>query len=304
MKTVKYAAIAALLSCSLLTPVTPAFSAPAPTATDMQSVCNAYILDSNYTATVNNVGQSTGAPQDMPGTEQDFNFRADLNGPFHYSGFTQTNGPLVRIGGSPNMWTAAAFTQKVYENTLVDVRVALGTITTYTWNCYVTHRVTSYEDANHPGNNNGDNLQDGGNNNQNNGCGNGDGGPAPTSPPPGCGPKEVITTYYYNYPQQVIGDLIATDPATYRTTQTNVSRVGHLGGLPESDFIVSGFFEPTGTYALACISPTGAVKGNPGSWRAKNNYTGGQCSTATFNAAPTVAGREFDPIASNSLPSS
>jgi hypothetical protein len=60
----------------------------------------------------------------------------------------------------------------------------------------------------------------------------------------------------------------------------------------------TGTFLVEGVYALACISP--GSKG--GTWRAKEYYTGGNCSTATFNAASTVAGRTFDPIASNSLP--
>jgi len=301
MTTMKYAAIAALLSCSLLTPVAPAIAAPAPSASDKLAVCQQYVLDSNYSVIVNNENDVTNDSGPVAGSEHDVNPRADTSGAFDYAGFTRAADPLVRHGGSPNMWGQAGFTQKVFRNSLVDVETNYAHTITYNWNCKVTQRVTEFVPADHPGNNNGDNEQDGGNLDLNNGCGNGNGGPAPTTPPPGCGPKEIVTLYIFNHPQSVEGDPIADAP---QITATGVSRAGHVTGVPESDYIVTGIFAPTGAQTLACISPSNGstVKGNPGGWRAVNGYVGGHCNTATFNAAATVNGQVFDPITSNSLP--
>lgn len=59
-----------------------------------------------------------------------------------------------------------------------------------------------------------------------------------------------------------------------------------------------GNYQPSGWYLLSCISP--GKKG--GVWTPKSWYTGGHCSTATFNAAPTALGHTFDNPPTNSLP--
>ena len=46
---------------------------------------------------------------------------------------------------------------------------------------------------------------------------------------------------------------------------------------------------------VICISPTTSTqtkKGVPGTWVAKNGYTGGKCTTAWFNVAPWGAGSQ------------
>jgi hypothetical protein len=59
-----------------------------------------------------------------------------------------------------------------------------------------------------------------------------------------------------------------------------------------------GFDDPTTVLigqTVICISPTTGAqvkKGVPGTWVAKNGYTGGKCTTAWFNVAPWGAGSQ------------
>lgn len=150
------------------------------------------------------------------------------------------------------------------------------------------------------GNNNGGNLQNGGNGGGNNGCGNGNGGPNGTNE--NCGgndgwDQDVWTwTFRADYGESQTNTGIDDG---YDVTQTGLQMLGHaVPPLSESDYIVPGVYTPPGYRLLSCISP--GKKG--GAWTAKSWYTGGQCSTTTFNAAPTVLGNTFDNPPTNSLP--
>jgi hypothetical protein len=290
MRIVKTAAIAALLSCSLMTPVTPAYAEvlPAPSQADMLAVCTADMITSlgysttDYRVAVQSTDIDYGPDTAVAGSEYQLegSKRADLTSVIYYAGFTKAADPLVRIGGSPNLWGQAAFTEKYSTRTLVDVWAKFERSITYEWTCAREKRVVTLVES---GPNN-DNIQNGGNQQGNNGCGNGNTGPNSEGK---CVKEEISWVADGTEIKTQDGGTEARPDAFVRTDS-----------LAEPFLMETGTFLVEGVYALACISP--GSKG--GTWRAKEYYTGGNCSTATFNAASTVAGRTFDPIASNSLP--
>lgn len=148
------------------------------------------------------------------------------------------------------------------------------------------------------GNNNGGNLQTGGNGDGNQGCGNGNGGPAGTNE--NCGNSgspgwdEIVWTWVYRADFDEDQTNTGIDDG-YDTTAENLQLAGHVVGV---DYVVPGVYAPDGYRLLSCISP--GKRG--GAWTAKSWYTGGQCSTTTFNAAPTALGTTFDAPPTNSLP--
>ncbi|MEO6224811.1 MAG: hypothetical protein ABIO80_03020 [Sphingomicrobium sp.] len=315
MKTKLIAAVA-LLSTSF-TPIsvmTTAAQATNPTITDAQAYCDAtYVATqadpSVWRATVVNFTSTDGATTQVDGSARDINYRADLGSTFGYAGFTGAANPLSRTGGSPNMWGQATFSQKVYDNTLFDTEADFTHTVTYSWTCHVEEYVTTTTHvgggnggdngggSGNNGNNNGQNQQDGGNGNGNNGCGNGNGGPNGTNEHANCGGGHDVTTSEWTNAMDYSDGTAAGDDVDegYSTIATGVQQAGHVAGV---NYTVYGSYSPAGIRALACISP--GKKG--GAWTAKNSYTGGLCSTATFNAAPTLAGTTFDSPPTNSLP--
>ncbi|QNM81994.1 hypothetical protein H8M03_08090 [Sphingomonas sabuli] len=362
MTTIKMLASAALLSTSMLVPaapalaITPAVDANAPTADQMQAICDAnYVAPQEdptvWRASVINAASEATTPTAVAGTERNINYRPDVNGTFTYAGFVKTIDPLSRTGGSPNMWGQMVFSQKVLDNTLYDVEMRFQHNVTYTWTCQVEENVASI--VHHPGNNgqcgntngnnNGGNLQTGGNGQGNNGCGNGNGGPTSTSTTEGdgtggsgnsgnnngenlqtggngegnngcgngnggptganenCGgggnPGWDETVWTWTHRADYGESQLNTDiDDGYDVTATALQQLGHVLGV---DYIVPGTYTPDGYRLLSCISP--GKKG--GSWTAKAWYTGGQCSTTTFNAAPTMyPSHVFAEPPTNSLP--
>jgi hypothetical protein len=306
---------AALISTSF-TPISVMSSAAIaanPTLADMQLVCDdAYVNNqadpSLWRASVVNVTTENGATTQVEGSERNINYRADTGSTFAYAGFLKADNPLSRNGGSPNMWGQAVFGQKIFDNTLYDVEADFTHTVTYHWACHVEEYVTTTTHvgggngggdgvgSGNNGNNNGNNQQDGGNGNGNNGCGNGNGGPNGTNQNCGGGGHDVTTSEWTNAMDYSDNAQAGDDvDEGYSTIASNVQQGGHVDGV---NYTETGYYTPANVRALACISP--GKKG--GTWTPKNNYTGGGCSTITFNAAPTLAGTTFDSPPTNSLP--
>jgi hypothetical protein len=192
------------------------------------------------------------------------------------------------------------FSQKVWDNTLYDVQMAFNHTVTYTWSCQTQELVTTTVHvggnegggSGNNGQNNGLNEQNGGNGNGNNGCGNGNGGPNGTNE--NCGGHDVTHSDWVDR-DSYDESLTNTVADGKDTTETGLQLAGHVEGVNYTEY---GTYRPDGIRALACISP--GKKG--GSWTPKNGYTGGQCSTTTFNGAPTLYGTTFDSPPTNSLP--
>lgn len=293
--------------------ITTAAHAANPTLADAQTVCNDLYVNNQadpslWKAEVTDFHSEDGPTTQVDGSERNINYRADTGGTFAYAGFVRADNPLSRTGGSPNMWGQAVFSQKIYDNTLYDVEADFMHTVTYSWTCHVSQLVTTTVGGGNGGDNgggsgnngqnNGLNEQNGGNGNGNNGCGNGNGGPNPDgnpNSPPGCNGGHTVTNWEFvaDYTDNTAqGDDVDEG---YSTIATDQQLAGHVDGVNYTEY---GNYTPDGIRALACISP--GKKG--GSWTAKNNYTGGQCSTATFNAAPTLYGTTFDTPPTASLP--
>jgi hypothetical protein len=311
MKITNHVAIAALLSCSMMTPVTPAISA-VPLSSDKTAFCDAYLLslghagDANWrVSVVDDSGPNSGLSAKVADTDRDVNPRRVENENFDYRDFLLASGALGRHGGSPNLWAQATFGKKTFKDSVVDVEARFEHTDTYSWACQTEELVTTTTGGNgggsgNNGNNNGENLQTGGNGDGNNGCGNGNSGPIGTNPnePQGCNgetrsdwtlrdksqPNEVTDLVDEGFKQ------IATDQARPNTQYPNVN------------YDLAGPFPAPGIYSLACISP--GSKG--GSWKAKTYYTGGDAGCIeggkNFYSQTYISGRQFDPVSSNSLP--
>jgi hypothetical protein len=305
MRTRSTVAIAALLSCSFITPVTPAIAAPEPTSDERLAMCvtqydqdgagTGWVVTAQDRPTVDGLPTPTGTPED-------FNFRVDnRQGADYILSGPSMSGALSRIGGSPNLFAQLAYSTKTYLNSLADVRQQNSQTPTYNWNCHVVRTVVTEV----PGGGPALPPVENGPGTNNSGCGRGNFGPDGVKAPPGCGPRTDIDIIETDHPMSLVGDPMLI-PGSYTTIATAQPRAGNPGGLPASDFIAPGGpWEPFGAFSVACISPTGATKGNPGSWRKKELYTGsGVCSTETFNNAPYASGREFPAadLPSNSLP--
>ena len=311
------AAMAALLSTSFLVPAMPAVAIPlpqadadAPTAADMQQYCDdTYVATQTdptvWKATVRDAASQATTPVMVAGTERSINFRADTGSTFTYAGYLRTEDPLTRTGGSPNMWGQTVFSQKIWDNTLYDVEMQFTHDVTYTWTCDLEEYVTTTRTVG-GGNGNGNSSENG----QGNCVGDPSDGVREDGNGPGRGAQNsnensacnggndghvVTTSKWEDRPDETASVTNLGIDDGYDTTATGLTQAGQVAGVNYTEL---GTYRPTGVRTLACISP--GRKG--GSWTAKAGYDGGLCSTATFLAAPTVEGREFDPIASNSLP--
>ncbi|HEY8434447.1 MAG TPA: hypothetical protein VIK68_07520 [Sphingomicrobium sp.] len=287
---------------------TPAFAVPVPAADqnppDEQQVCDDLYVNNQtdpsvWRATVTNASEQATDPAPVEGSEQNVNFRPDTTSTFSYAGFTGTQNPLYRIGGSPNMWGQMVFNDKVWDNTLYDVQMDFNHTVSYAWTCHVEQFVTTTVHVgggndNSNGNNNGKNEQDGGNGNGNNGCGNGNGGPNGSND--NCGGHDVTHSewdLFGDFPQTAGPNLVDDG---FDITQTGLQLAGHVSGVT---YDVFGTYMPYGFILLSCISP--GKKG--GTWTPKSYYSGGSCNTTTFNSAPTILGHEFDSPPTASVPS-
>lgn len=352
-------AATALLSASVSPlSMSTAYAVPAPAADpatpNEQAICNADYVDnqwdpSAWRATVTGASSSATTPVPVTGSEENVNYRPDTGSTFVYAGFTNTTNPLVRTGGSPNMWGMMVFNDKIWNNTLYDVQMDFNHSVTYNWTCHVEQYVnhptfvpdppapppsngnngnggtcTNNGNGGNNGNNNNNNQQNNGNGNGNNGCGNGNGGSGLGSSSNdnsgngngggnnGCGlgnggsngtkdcddngnPGHYVDHYTWDpagdYSETVTNNNI--DDGT-DITQSGLQQLGHVDGVT---YDVYGTYTP-GYRLLSCISP--GKKG--GTWTAKAYYTGGQCNTTVFNAAPTTSGTTFDSPPTASIP--
>ena len=298
MKSIHTAAIAALLSTSFV--AAPAMATPiavttAPTLDDAQAQCEIlYPITSTDT-----VEAAVGVPSFVMGTPVDTGTFTDsaVTGPdptstITYSGAMLT-GPVGRIGGSPNLFSAVAYNTKTYSNSLVNrtfdtVRTDLYNFTCDTFHDVVTTQVITNPGADNPGLGNcvGD-PSDGAVNGK--GPGN---GAIHANPHSAC--STGITIYIHTW-----------TPTGSNPIQFGLDVAGTRG--PVSTSIPQTFVEHNGPYdiytaVVVCNSPTGNTKGNPGSWRPQNGYGGANCNTNYYTSAPQLSGRRVD--STNSVPAS
>jgi len=325
-------AATAIVSSSFVIPAAPAFAAsdPEPDTAAQQQVCDdLYVATQSdpsvWRATVEGQYTEDGDSLQVPDTERNINYRPDTGSTFSYAGFTNTTSPLVRIGGSPNMWGQMVFSQKVWDDTLYDVEADFAHTVTFHWTCHVEEYVTTHVGGGNDGGcpdtaggngtppsngngqgNNGCGLGNGGSNENsttndvntngngegNNGCGLGNGGGTREDCGGGGGHDVSQWEDRGSFDQSADGGSVDDG---YQTIATDQQVAGHVDGV---DYVVPGVYTPSGYYLLSCISP--GKKG--GSWTAKSYYTGGQCSTTTFNSATTVLGNVFDAPPTASLP--
>lgn len=315
MKTT-YVVTAALLStiltptAALAAPVLPsvnqnADSAPV-TATDMQSYCDGqYVTDSSKQRT-NVTGDSAVADSSTPtGDTQNINYRPDTTSSYVLSQFLRPGDPLSRRGGSVNMWGNSLFGQKTWDNTLYDTQTRYEHYVRYNWTCHVDHwQVVGSHPETTPGT-----PPQGYYTNPGTIPSNGQGscqGVGPDNPhwgtsfgacvwhqtAPGT-PETTVMVDDYDWAS--FGDFAAAEvthgPISdgYYTTETDIQQSGHVDSV---NYTETGEFLAEGVYTLACINP--GKKG--GTWTPKNGYTGGNCNTVYFNAAPTSFGTTFDTI--------
>ncbi|MGE5562176.1 MAG: hypothetical protein ACM3ZV_02585 [Bacillota bacterium] len=297
----------ALVGASFTSISTPAFATPTAqadaAAPDEQQICDDLYVNTQadptvWRATVINDTAVATDPAPEQGTEENVNFRPDdsAGASFSYAGFTNTTNPLYRIGGSPNMWGQMVFNDKVWDNTLYDVQMQFNHTVTYNFTCHVEENVTT---TTHVGGN--PNPSPGHDPKENEGCA-GDNGGSNNDPTAGnsdhvCGDggHDVTTTtwtFRADYPQDPIVNTVEDGPDI---TQSGLQQAGHVEGVNYDNF---GTYTPYGYILLSCISPN--KKG--ASWTAKSYYTGGQCSTTTFNSATTILGHQFDSPPTNSVP--
>lgn len=298
MKSIKTAAVAALLCTSFIT--TPAMATPipvtsAPDLDDAQAQCELlYPITSTDTveAAVASPAYEEGTPSDTGNYEDSDVTGGDPNSVISYSGGVQV-GAVGRIGGSPNMFRAVAYDTKTYSASLVDrtfetVRTDLYNFTCDRFHDVVTTQVITNPGADNPGLGNcvGD-PSDGSVNGQGPGR-----GAIHANPHSACSTGETIYIHTWT-------------PSGSTPIQFGLDVIGSRG--PVSTSIPQSFDEHNGPYdiytaVVVCNSPTGNTKGNPGSWRAQNGYSGANCNTTYYSTAPQLSGRRVD--STNSVPAS
>jgi hypothetical protein len=80
--------------------------------------------------------------------------------------------------------------------------------------------------------------------------------------------------------------------ATLPQTPIEESQTDNLHGYEDHGGPTTPAPSHSNGQVVVCNSPTGATKGNPGSWKAQNGYGGANCNTAYFNSASWGAGTD------------
>lgn len=285
----KIAALAALLTSSMLN--TPALaesmpSATAPTAGMMDQYCQDTYGGVDLRVTTTASSPMVGSWDEVEGTRSDIESTrvGDTASTITYGGtFSIKGGSEGRNGQSPNIFGIQQASTKTYSASFVDQNADFTRTTTYAFNCLVEQRV-AYEV---PKENNG-----GGNDDKDN-YGH-TGGPKTDDMPPGCEPsggqpkkcddEDGGTETRYRWDEVGSHD----HDYTFEEGKNDLAEQGVASVLPKT---YTGLFDVA--QVVICISPTK----NPGTWRQQNGYTG-TCSTAFFGTLGPV------PIPSNSLPPS
>jgi hypothetical protein len=282
--------------------VTPAFATDIspdattqPDDTMMDNYCDAnFVTDDTHYVEAIPGSVVTGTTFEVANSREDVEETrvADLTSSFSYGGLETISDPLVRIGGSVNMWGADTFSEKIYSRSLVDQTALFAHRDAYNFLCrywtdtITTSIITTSSTPDNPG------------------LGNCVGDPNKKSAIDGVGPGKGAlhadehsacfssqTIYTHNWTH-------ADNPFTFYFTPEAIRDLAQHGVTENVPFTIEGSFSPPGVYSLACINP--GKKG--GTWTPKAKYTGGHCSTLTFNGAVTVQGRTFDDVPSASLP--
>ena len=248
-----------------------------------------------------------GTATEVPNSRQDLEETrvGDPSSTITYSGLLGVGGPLVRIGGSPNLFATGTYSTKNYSGSFVDQTALFSHRDAYNFDCrYWTDTVTTTtdpggSDPNNPGV--GNCVGDPNKKDAIDGVGPGQGA-ANANPHSACASGGLIYHHDWNYVDY---------PYTfYFTPEAESQTFLHVSepNVPVSE--MNGPYTPGDWYGAACISPSNTQtgkKGNPGTWRTVNNYQpSANCTSMTqavFYTRPTVFGHEFsDPIPSNSLP--
>lgn len=328
MKTIRYAAIAALISTSFtpLSLTTGPAAAAVPTTADMEAVCATYDTDgsgTNYQVVTTAGAEVQGTPTGDPSTIVNDESTRVANHSTASSpwGTIQYFGNAGRHGGSVNLFAQSGYPGITYAGSLVDQNWDLFQTDTYNFSCQVQHwEIVGYHSETVPGTP----VQgyyinwDWG---HGQGTDNGTGGD-PNAPPQGSceahnntGPswaqwgedteqcKFIVTAPAV--PESTIQvpdyDFVNSGAAIERSltngpyyVETVLYASGVAQAVPVTETDNAPYFAGDG---VVCINP--GKKG--GTWTAKAGWTHPeQCTTAYFTTAPYISGANV--FSSNSLP--
>jgi hypothetical protein len=307
MRFINSSAIAALLSCSLMTPanaatITPIVSPSTAVTQDMVNNCEAYRQTANsvyapkfYSSVrVDYVVYAIAWNADADSSVADDLTRKPLGSVVSFSNLDLTGvnvSNMGRSGGSVNLFSDAVIARTVnYSNSSVEVTDTYSGTVNYDYKCVLTERITI------PGTPAGQRLEDQGE----------------------CASRVAKTDIPMpgQYCQNEANREQVYDPGTpdtydYQETLTYGLPFGGLGAVTAS---ITGtaqrLDENAGpwTFQNQSLPVTAMICNNPGSkggaWRGANGYSGAGCTTEVFNAAQQLRGNDFVIIPSNSLPAS
>lgn len=274
MKIIKTAAIAALLTSTMVAPplITPALAA-APSQADMEAVCAQYAGSGLLVETVSTGTSAGDEAWDTSSIQEVAGSRTfDPTSDFTPAGVLTLTGPIGRIGQSPNLFQAGEYSQAQYSRSLIDQEAQKFESTDYNFDCNVYTAVWD-----NPGNGNcvgdpSDDVIDGT-------------GPGSWHPDNDHNACVLITTLQNTY-HESINDVGTThvNGGEYFLYAEDV--------VINEPFLVGDGPYPAGAFVV-CISParTGP-RGAPGTWSPQNGYSGTNCNTTYFNSASWLAGVE------------
>jgi hypothetical protein len=310
MRTVRSAAIAALLSCSLITPafashITPTIAPSTAATPEMVNNCE------TYRTTIANTAY---APREFTASRVDYvvysiawNADADSSVPdnltrkplgsvvsfsnFDFTGVNTSN--MGRSGGSVNLFSDAVIAKTVnYSNSSVEVTDTYSGQVNYDYKCVLTEKITI------PGQPAGQRLEKIGE------C-------VSRIQTAGSQQNDAQEFCKIEANRQQVFDPGAPDTYDYQETLTYGLPFGGFGAVSAP---ITGtaqrLNENAGpwTFQNQSLPVTAMICNNPGSkggaWRGANGYSGAGCTTAVFDMAQQLRGNDFAIIPSNSLPAS
>jgi hypothetical protein len=291
MKITNHVAIAALLSCSVMTPA-PAFAATVPISnvpqqSDAADYCSKQVTGDTNISTATTLGARQEGTDYAETNVADIETtrKPDLNGGFGDAISGIASGSEYRNGGSPNIFGLQNFS-RTYRNSVVDQSYDWSRTDTYAFTCnsfrweVVDHETVTDPTAGDfpglgectgkPGNNTG-------------------AGQTNSSVKSRCkrGTETVIDIYGW-VPNDSTNNVFSYE-ASGSDTHSQVASTVDVSFLNQQVSVV------------VCITPAlpkKGVTGNAGDWVKQNQYNGSKCNTAGFYSLDGIPA----PIPSNSLP--
>ncbi|MES2120567.1 MAG: hypothetical protein V4513_08340 [Pseudomonadota bacterium] len=311
MKSIRYAAIAALLTTSFtpISLITAPAAAAVPTLTDMQTVCASYDTDGAgtnirvlTTAGNTDLGTPTGDESTIANIETTRKGNpSSLQTPAGTRSFYSAPG---RHGGSVNLFATVGWSAKLYAGSLVDQSIQRFQTDTYNFTCDVEEwQVVGNHEVVVPGTPAQGYYTNSG-----------------TAPSNGGGSCQGLSPSNPHWGTDIGNCEWHQTAAGTEATSTFVDDYGYVNIASNAETLVNGpYYVDTVTYAtdvpqaVSFLETTSApyfqgdvvVCNNPGSkggtWRAQNGWTDmTKCTTAYFNTASWISGANV--FSSNSLP--